>query len=282
MVRNADRGCPPRASPLADQTQRLGRLGGRPGTFDWVCRRVRTGVAVGWCFDEARPHARHKHAYESEHLGPGAEPAKHNDSSVQVAFRPVNPVPTRGPAVASPRGSSDWEPRPIRISGRRESGIAACPALVECDQRCIHMQILDHRTPLAVEPLSTQLVRPVRWPLLRIGQPTVQHRREQVWPDVVQNLSFRVGVPVFRHEVHGRRPSQVFRSMRKSLSSVVNPSGVHTSVVKKSLPAPSPHCVRKNVRHEVGRPGAGRLPWSLRTVPVVLAATRCPSVLSAP
>ena len=111
-------GCPPRASPLADQTLRLGRLGGRPGTFDSVCRRVvldirgrvRTGVGVGWCFDEARPHARHKRAYESEHLGPGAEPAKHNDSSVRVAFRPVNPVPTRGPAVASPRGSSDWEP----------------------------------------------------------------------------------------------------------------------------------------------------------------------------
>ena len=85
--------------------------------------------------------------------------------------------------------------RPIRISGRRESGIAACPALVEFDQRCIHMQILDHRTPLEVEPLSTHLVRPVRWPLLLIGQPTVQHRREQVWPDVVQNLPFRVGRP---------------------------------------------------------------------------------------
>ena len=103
---------------MADQTLRLGRLGGRPGTVDSVCRRVvldirgrvRTGVGVGWCFDEARPHARHKRAYESEHLGPGAEPAKHNDSSVRVAFRPVNPVPTRGPAVASPRGSSDWEP----------------------------------------------------------------------------------------------------------------------------------------------------------------------------
>ena len=111
-MRDADRGCPPRASPLADQTLRLGWLGGRPGTFDSVCRRVvldirgrvRTGVGVGWCFDEARPHARHKRAYESEHLGPGAEPAKHNDLSVRVAFRPVNPVPTRGPAVASPTG----------------------------------------------------------------------------------------------------------------------------------------------------------------------------------
>ena len=71
------------------------------------------------------------------------------------------------------------------------------------------MQILDHRTPLEVEPLSTHLVRPVLWPLLLIGQPTVQHRHEQVWPEVVQNLSFRVGVPVFRHEVHVRRPSQV-------------------------------------------------------------------------
>ena len=28
----------------------------------------------------------------------------------------------------------------------------------------------------------------------------ISGRREQVWPEVVQNLSFRVGVPVFRHE----------------------------------------------------------------------------------
>ena len=131
MVRDADRGCPPRASPLADQTLRLGRLGGRPGTFDSVCRRVvlnirgrvRTGVGVGWCFDEARPHARHKRAYESEHLGPGAEPAKHNDSSVRAAFRPVNPVPTREPAVASPRGSSDWKPS---VFETRASPISRC------------------------------------------------------------------------------------------------------------------------------------------------------------
>ena len=131
MARDADRGCPPRASPLADQTLRLGRLGGRPGTFDSVCRRVvldirgrvRTGVGVGWCFDEARPHARHKRAYESEHLGPGAEPAKHNDSSVRAAFRPVNPVPTRGPAVASPRESSDWEPS---VFETRASPISMC------------------------------------------------------------------------------------------------------------------------------------------------------------
>ena len=130
-MRDADRGCPPRASPLADQTLRLGRLGGRPGTFDSVCRRVvlnirgrvRTGVGVGWCFDEARPHARHKRAYESEHLGPEAEPAKHNDSSVRAAFRPVNPVPTRGPAVASPRGSSDWEPS---VFETRASPISMC------------------------------------------------------------------------------------------------------------------------------------------------------------
>ena len=50
--------------------------------------------------------------------------------------------------------------RPIRISGRRESGIAACPALVEFDQLFIQMQILDHRTHLEVEPLSKHLVRP--------------------------------------------------------------------------------------------------------------------------
>ena len=130
-MRDADRGCPPRASPLADQTLRLGWLGGRPGTFDSVCRRVvldirgrvRTGVGVGWCFDEARPHARHKRAYESEHLGPGAEPAKHHDSSVRAAFRPVNPVPIRGPAVASPRGSSDWEPS---VFETRASPISLC------------------------------------------------------------------------------------------------------------------------------------------------------------
>ena len=132
MVRDADRGCPPRASPLADQTLRLGRLGGRPGTFDSVCRRVvldirgrvRTGVGVGWCFDEARPHARHKRAYESEHLGPGAEPAKHNDSSVRVAFRPVNPVPTRGPAVASP-GDPATGNRPSSRHGRSRSACVA-------------------------------------------------------------------------------------------------------------------------------------------------------------
>ena len=105
MVRDADRGRPPRASPLADQTRRLGRLGGRPVTSDPVCRRVvldirgralQAGVGVGWCFGGVRHHARHKNAHGSERLGPGAgaEPAKHNDSSVRVAFRPVNPAPT--------------------------------------------------------------------------------------------------------------------------------------------------------------------------------------------
>ena len=113
-------------------------------------------------------------------------------------------------------------PRPIRISGRRESGIAACPALVEFDQRFIQMQILDHRTHLEVEPLSKHLVRPVLWPLLLIGQPTVQHRREQVWPEVVQNLPFRVGVPVFRQEVHVRRPSQVLEDLLGDISGVVS------------------------------------------------------------
>ena len=35
-------------------------------------------------------------------------------------------------------------------------------------------------------PLVTSgMTRPVLWPLLLIGQPTVQHRREQVWPEVV-------------------------------------------------------------------------------------------------
>ncbi len=84
------------------------------------------------------------------------------------------------------------------------------------------MQILDHRTPPEVEPLSTHLVRPVRWPLLLIGQPTVQHRREQVWPEVVQNLSFRVDVPVFRHEVHVRRPSQGLDDLLGESSGVVS------------------------------------------------------------
>ncbi len=53
------------------------------------------------------------------------------------------------------------------------------------------MQILDHRTHLEVEPLSKHLVRPVLWPLLLIGQPTVQHRREQGWPedDEVRSLT---------------------------------------------------------------------------------------------
>ena len=66
------------------------------------------------------------------------------------------------------------------------------------------------------------------------------------------------------------------------MSYVVSPSGVHTSVVKKSMPATSPQCARKNVRHEVGRSGAGRIPWSFSTWPIVLAATRCPSFLSSP
>ncbi len=114
------------------------------------------------------------------------------------------------------------EPRPIRISGRRESGIAACPTLVEFDQLFIQMQILDHRTHLDVEPRSKHLVRPVLWPLLLIGQPTVQHRREQVWPEVVQNLPFRVGVPVFRQEVHMRRPSQVLEDLLGDISGVVS------------------------------------------------------------
>ena len=65
MARDAGRGCTPRAGPLADQTLRLGRRGGRPVTSDPVCRRVvldirgralRTGVGVGWCFDGVRPH----------------------------------------------------------------------------------------------------------------------------------------------------------------------------------------------------------------------------------
>ena len=93
---------------------------------------------------------------------------------------------------------------------------------VEFDQLFIQMQILDHRTHLEVEPLSKHLVRPVLWPLLLIGQPTVQHRREQVWPEVVQNLPFRVGVPVFRQEVHVRRPSQVLEDLLGDISGVVS------------------------------------------------------------
>ena len=54
------------------------------------------------------------------------------------------------PLSRDPRAAMRWA-RPIRISGRRESGIAACPTLVEFDQLFIHMQILDHRTHLEVE-----------------------------------------------------------------------------------------------------------------------------------
>ena len=111
--------------------------------------------------------------------------------------------------------------RPIRISGRRESGIAACPALVEFDQLFIQMQILDHRTHLEVEPLSKHLVRPVLWPLLFIGQPTVQHRREQLRPEVLQNLAFRLGVLIFRQEVHVRRGSQVLEDALGDVGGVV-------------------------------------------------------------
>ena len=102
-----------------------------------------------------------------------------------VPFDGPNVVPEQvGPDTPDQRdplelvvGGERRERRPIRISGRRESGIAACPALVEFDQLFIQMQILDHRTHLEVEPLSKHLVRPVLWPLLLIGQPTVQHRR---------------------------------------------------------------------------------------------------------
>ena len=137
MVRDAGRGCPPRASPLADQTLRLGRLGGRPGTFDPVCRRVvldirgrvRIGVGVGGYFDGARPHARHKRAYESKQLSPGADPAKHDDSSVRAAFRPVNPVPTKGPAVDLVR------------SGRRGRRTRSRGSRSACDtRRCSRLQ----------------------------------------------------------------------------------------------------------------------------------------------
>ena len=70
------------------------------------------------------------------------------------------------------------------------------------------MQILDHRTHLEVEPLSKHLVRPVLWPLLLIGQPTVQHRREQVWPEVVQNLD------LYDIVIGGRRdPEQLERAV---------------------------------------------------------------------
>ena len=58
-------------------------------------------------------------------------------------------------------------PRPIRILGRRESGIAeGWGRLVELDQLFIYMQILDHRTHLDVEPLSKPLARTVLRPLL--------------------------------------------------------------------------------------------------------------------
>ena len=50
----------------------------------------------------------------------------------------------------------------------------------------------------------------------------ISGRREQVWPDVVQNLSFRVGVPVFRHAVHVRRPSQGLDDLLGESSRVVS------------------------------------------------------------
>ena len=50
------------------------------------------------------------------------------------------------------------------------------PTLVEFDQRFIHMQILDHRTHLDVEPRSKHLVRPVLWPLLLIGRELLRNR----------------------------------------------------------------------------------------------------------
>ena len=103
---------------------------------------------------------------------------------------------------------------PPRIWNRRMSGSSRVrPAL--------HPNA-DPRPPDTSGGRTTKhLVRPVLWPLLLIGQPTVQHRREQLRPEVLQNLAFRLGVLIFRQEVHVRRGSQVLEDALGDVGGVV-------------------------------------------------------------
>ena len=77
-------------------------------------------------------------------------------------------VPSRELAsvrLVDPSGGWQTQARPIRILGRRESGIVEGQGwLVELDQLFIQMQIVDHQTHLDVEPLSKHLARTVLRP----------------------------------------------------------------------------------------------------------------------
>jgi hypothetical protein len=43
-----------------------------------------------------------------------------------------------------------------------------------------------------------------------------------------------------------------------------------------------PRCARRNVRQDVGRSGAGRMPFAFSAFAIVLPATRCPRRFSSP
>jgi hypothetical protein len=63
---------------------------------------------------------------------------------------------------------------------------------------------------------------------------------------------------------------------------VTNPRHVQTSVVKKSAPAISPQCARRNVCHDVERSGTGEMPRDRRIRAIVDRPTSYPTFLSAP
>ena len=60
------------------------------------------------------------------------------------------------------------------------------------------------------------------------------------------------------------------------------PRQVDTSVVKKSAPAITPQCARKNVCHAVGRRGTGGSPCRFSIRAIVERPTRWPTFFSAP
>ena len=120
---------------------------------------------------------------------------------IERADQPVGPKGSRALAETCRQAVGDLQrllsasyPNigPPRIWNRRMSGSSRVrPAL--------HPNA-DPRPPDTSGGRTTKhLVRPVLWPLLFIGQPTVQHRREQLRPEVLQNLAFRLGACAAAH-----------------------------------------------------------------------------------
>ncbi|MFN7586936.1 MAG: hypothetical protein ACK5UQ_00285 [Planctomycetota bacterium] len=60
------------------------------------------------------------------------------------------------------------------------------------------------------------------------------------------------------------------------------PARSHTSAEKRSAAAIVPAWAFKNVRHEVGRSGAGAMPAAFKIFATVVLATLCPTLPSAP